>query len=285
MTNEDRNPLAETDLPPDTPPVEDELRFAPDMDAETEPLTGNEPRGDVAAFSSSEGVDIEAALAAVSTLSDMLAEQEAAEQARIAQAEAEARAAEERRMRVEHPELFFPVPPQTVLKRGQMASVVPALLLMGIGAWLTFALTATQTPPSGALIAAVLVGGVVVSLLARWLSSGRWANGSLFTALALLLVAGISAYLTLPTSPGYTRGWPLLLAGLGAAFILTALLAYQPDRRLIFPGLLLIVAAGVALTVTMNILPVGVLSLTANLWPVALVVVLLVWLLPVLRRR
>jgi hypothetical protein len=284
MTNEERNPLAETDLP-ETPAEADDLRFAPDTDSEAAPQAVDEPRGDVAIFPTVEGVDIEAALAAVSSLSDMLAEQEAAEQAKIAQAEADARAAEERRMRVEHPELFFPVPPQTVLKRGQMASVVPALLLMGIGAWLTFALTTSQTPPSAALIATVLAGGVIVSLLARWLTSGRWTSGSLFMALALLFVTGLAAYLTLPTSPGIARGWPLLLAGLGAAFIGTALLAHPPDRRLMLPGLLLIAAAGFALTVTLNLLPASVLSVAANLWPVALVLVLLVWLLPVLRRR
>lgn len=285
MTNEDRNPLAETDLPPETPPADDDLRYAPDTDAEAAPQAAEEPSGDVTVFPTTEGVDIEAALAAVSSLSDMLAEQEAAEQAKIAQAEADARAAEERRMRVEHPEMFFPVPPQTTIKRGQMASVVPALLLMGIGAWLTFALTTAQTPPSAALVVAVLAGGVIVSLLSRWLSSGRWSSGSLFVALALLSVVGVTAYLTLPSSPGMTRGWPLLLAGIGAALIVTALLARPSDRRLIAPGLLLIAAAAFALTVTLNLLSAPVLSAATTLWPVALVLVLLVGLLPVLRRR
>lgn len=288
MTNEERNLPAETDLPPETPPEDDDLRYAPVEAAAAEPdaapPSAGESRGEVTVFPVAEGVDIEAALAAVSSLSDMLAEQEAAEQAKIAQAEAEARAAEERRMRLEHPELFFPVPPQTVLRRGQMASVVPALLLMGIGAWLTFALTVSPPAPDALTIAAVLLGGVSITLLARWLSSGRWARGSLFAVLALLLTAAVSFYLTLPASPGMARGWPLLLVGAGAAFILTALLAYPPDRHLIAPGLLLVFAGLIGLAVTMALLPASLVSVIVTLWPVVLVAVVLVWLLPALRR-
>ncbi|MBI5666777.1 MAG: hypothetical protein HZC41_02110 [Chloroflexi bacterium] len=286
MTNEDRNPLTETDLSPEALPADDDLRFAPAEAAHEAALAGEaEPRDEVAVFPVADGVDIEAALAAVSTLSDMLAEQEAAEQAKIAQAEAEARAAEERRMRLEHPELFFPVPPQIVLKRGQMASVVPALLLMAIGAWLTFAQTTSPTSRDGGLVAALLIGGVAVTFIARWLSSGRWERGSLFTALALLLVAGVAFYLTLPGSPGSVRGWPLLVSAVGTAFILTALLAYPSDRRLLLPGLLLVIAGLIGLTVTLGLLPTAVTAVVVNLWPVVLALVLLVWLLPVLRRR
>lgn len=285
MTNEDRNPLAETNLPPEMLPADDDLRFAPAEAADEAASAAVDEPHDGAVFQVAEGMDIEAALAAVSSLSDMLAEQEAAEQAKIAQAEAEARAAEERRMRLEHPEMFFPVPPQIVLKRGQMASVVPALLLMAIGAWLTFAHTASPTPPDGPLVAALLVGGVAVTFLARWLSAGRWERGSLFVALALLFVAGVAFYLVLPGSVGGARGWPLLVSAVGAAFVLTALLAYPPDRRLLLPGLLLVMAGLIGLAVMMSLLPAGLTAVVVNLWPVVLALVLLVWLLPVLRRR
>lgn len=279
MMNEDRKPPTETDLPPETPP-DDETRYAP---PEAPPVEAETPA--VAVFPAGEGVDIEAALAAVSSLSDMLAEQEAAEQAKIAQAEAEAQAAEERRLRVQHPELFFPVPPATVLRRGQMASVVPALLLIGIGAWLTFALTAAPSPPDGLIMAAVLLGGVSVALLARWLSSGRWARGSLLLGLALLLITGVTFYLQQPGAMGVTQGWPLLVVGLGAAVLLTALLAYPPERRLLLPGALLTAVGLVALVVTLGLLPAEVLALAGTVWPVVLVVVLVVWLLPVVRRN
>lgn len=280
MTNEDRNPLTETDLPPEMP-SDDEARYAP---SDATPLEAESAPPAVAVFPTSEGVDIEAALAAVSSLSDMLAEQEAAEQAKIAQAAAAAQAAEERRLRVEHPELFFPVPPPTILRRGQMASVVPALLLIGIGAWLTFALTVSPPAPDALTIAAVLLGGVSVALLARWLSSGRWARGSLFAGLTLLFSVLVIVYLRQPLAAGFARGWPLLIVGLGASVILTALLAQPRDLRLLFPGLLVIIAGLIALVATLGLLPADVLALVASLWPVALVLALIVGLLPVLRR-
>ena len=99
-----------------------------------------------------DGLDIEAALAAVSTLSDVMAEQEAAELARIARIEAEAQAKVERQARMENPERFFSVPPLTTLKRGQLASIIPAVWLIGLGAWLTFTMTSTHTSPDTSLL-------------------------------------------------------------------------------------------------------------------------------------
>ncbi|GIL11800.1 MAG: hypothetical protein BroJett038_05200 [Chloroflexota bacterium] len=277
MTDEKRDFSPETE-PLDAPDETDDARFAPPDEtaapAESEAETAPAP---------AEGLDIEAALAAVSTLSDMLAEQEAAEQARIAQAEAEAMAAEERRLRLEHPERFFPVPPPVVLRRGQVASVLPALVLIALGAWLTFAYT-TGTPPDGGLVALALGGGLVIILIGRWLSSGRWARGSLFLALALIGVGGALALLAVPGSPGAARGWPLMLIGLGAAFFLAAALAAPPDRRLILPGVLLAVSGLAALVVTFGLLPGSLLDMAAGLWPAAVVALLVVWLLPVIRR-
>jgi hypothetical protein len=277
MTDEQRDFFPETE-PLDAPDETDDARFAPPDEtaapAESEAETAPAP---------AEGLDIEAALAAVSTLSDMLAEQEAAEQARIAQAEAEAMAAEERRLRLEHPERFFPVPPPVVLRRGQMASVLPALILIALGAWLTFAFT-TGAPPDGGLVTLALGGALVIVLAGRWLSSGRWARGSLFLALALTGVGGALALLAVPGSPGAARGWPLMLIGLGAAFFLTAALAAPPDRRLILPGLLLAVSGLAALVVTFGLLPGSLLDMAAGLWPAAVVALLVVWLLPVIRR-
>lgn len=277
MSDEKHDFSPETE-PLDAPDDTDDARFAPpdETGAPAEPEAETAP-------APAEGLDIEAALAAVSTLSDMLAEQEAAEQARIAQAEAEAMAAEERRMRLEHPELFFPVPPPVVLRRGQVASVLPALVLIALGAWLTFAFT-TGTPPDGGLVALALGGGLVIILAGRWLSSGRWARGSLFLALALGGMGGALLLLAAPGSPGAARGWPLALIGLGAAFFLSAALAAPPDRRLILPGVLLAVSGLAALAVTFGLLPGSLLEMAAGLWPVAAVALLVVWLLPVIRR-
>jgi len=232
-----------------------------------------------------DGMDIEAALAAVSTLSDMLAEQEAAEQARIAQAEAEVQAAAERQARLEHPEQFFPVPPLSTLHRGQMASVVPALLLIAIGAWLTFTLTISKTVPDAGLLLGIGLGSLGLTLLVRWLTAARWTHGSLFDGLALLFSAAILIFLLQPFSPGLAQGWPLLLVGIGLSAAVTGFLAFPRERRLFLPGLLLIVAGVAAFVVQMGVLGNEFINIAASLWPAALVVIALIWLLPVFRRR
>ncbi len=287
MMNEEHNTPPETQAAAD-----DDLRFAPPIDeasddANTEPEKAEAAElllevEDVPAVT--DDMDIEAALAAVSTLSDMLAEREAAAQAQAAREEAERQAAEERRARLEHPELFFPVPPMQILHRGQMASVIPALVLIGLGAWLTFSLT-TGTALNTGLIAAIMSGGLALIWLARWFSSGRWARGSLFFALAGLLGAGSLFYLLQPASPGLAGGWPLLLIAIGLAFILAGLLAAPREGRLALPGFLFVAAGTAALSVTLGLIGGEIISTAAALWPAALIAVVLIWLLPVLFRR
>ena len=291
MTNEELNLTPDDENAPELP--DDELRYAPQADiAESPDMEADES---ITAIEVDElltdidvpvtdGMDIEAALAAVSTLSDMLAEQEAAEQARIAQIEAEAQAAAERQARLEHPEQFFPVPPMSTLHRGQMASVIPALLLIGIGAWLTFSFT-TKAPPDASLITAIALGGMGLVLLVRWLGSGRWARGALFGGLSCLFSAGLLFFLLSSPSPGLLQGWPLLLVGIGIAAALTGFLAFPRNRRLLLSGLGLIVAGVAGTIITMNILSSDFLNTAASLWPVALAAVIIVWLLPVIFRQ
>jgi hypothetical protein len=291
MTNDELNLTPDDKNAAELP--DDELRYAPQADiVETPDTEADEPVADVEADEPitnidvpvTDGMDIEAALAAVSTLSDMLAEQEAAEQARIAQIEAEAQAAAERQARMEHPEQFFPVPPMSTLHRGQMASVIPALLLIGIGVWLTFSFT-TKAPPDASLIAAITFGGIGLVLLVRWLGSGRWARGSLFGGLSLLFSAGLLFFLLSSPLPGLLQGWPLLLVGIGIAAALTGFLAIPRHRRLLLSGLGLIVAGIAGSIITMNILSDDFVNTAASLWPVAIIAVIIVWLLPVIFRQ
>lgn len=289
MTNDKHN------LPPDsedTPEIslpDDEIRYAPpdivpeadknliDDFIDEEVISIDVPVTD--------GMDIEAALAAVSTLSDMLAEQEAAEQARIAQVEAEVQAAAERQARLEHPERFFPVPPMSSLHRGQMASVIPALLLIAFGAWLTFTLTTTKTAPDTSLTTGIVLGSLGIALLVRWLNADRWSRGSLFGGLALLFSAGIVVVLLQPASPGLEHGWPLLLCAIGIATAVTGLLAFPRDKRLIFPGSALFIGGMAGSIVSLGILGDDFVNTAASLWPIAAVIVAIVMLLPLLFRQ
>ena len=221
--------------------------------------------------------DIDAALAAVASFNEMMPEGEA---------EAEAQADAARTAPAFVPEMQLP--PLTTLKRGQLGSVVPALLLIGIGAWLML-LTTTGTQLDPLLLALVIGGGIVLSLLAQWIGTGRWSRGVLFFALAALLltgaVAGINAFAQQSGGIDLVQGYPLLIAALGLAFVLDGILARPASARVITPGLLLIVAGGVGLAVTLNLLPTSLLDFAAPLLPVVLVIVAVLLLLPLIFRR
>jgi hypothetical protein len=286
---------------PEITPPEDEMRFAPpvmdDVPApeEVRDFVDESPEAyaleaEVVAFeietvneelNSAPEVDLDAALAAISALDDMLAEQEASELAELARQQAEEDARAKRQARLQSPELFFPMPSLSMMQRGRLDSVVPALALIGIGAWLTFALTTGTSAPSLGLLALVIGAGLGLTLLVHWLNSGRWALGTLFFGLCSLLVGGIFAFVfaqgTLPTD------WPLLLMGPGLAFLITGVIARE--GKLLPPGLLLVISSLAALAVTNRLLPEGVLSTLAGLWPLALVIVAVVLLLPRFARR
>ncbi len=219
--------------------------------------------------------DIDAALAAVASFSDLTPEGDADAQADAA-----------RTAPAFVPEMQLP--PLTTLKRGQLGSVVPALLLIGIGAWLTL-LTTTGTQPDTLLVTLVIGGGVVLSLLAQWVGTRRWSRGVLFFALAALLlsgaVAGINALAQQSGGITLVQGYPLLIAALGVAFVLDGILARPANTRVIAPGVLLIVAGGVGLVVTLDVLPASVLDFAAPLLPVVLVIVAALLLLPLIFRR
>ncbi len=221
--------------------------------------------------------DIDAALAAVASFNEMMPEGEA---------EAEAQADAARTAPAFVPEMQLP--PLTTLKRGQLGSVVPALLLIGIGAWLML-LTTTGAQPDPLLVALVIGGGIVLSLLAQWIGTGRWSRGVLFFALAALLltgaVAGFNAFAQQSGGVNLVQGYPLLIAALGLAFVLDGVLARPASARVIAPGMLLIVAGGVGLAVTLNLLPTSLLDFAAPLLPVVLVIVTVLLLLPLIFRR
>jgi hypothetical protein len=209
--------------------------------------------------------DIDAALAAVASLSEMTSEAEV-----------------QRAAPTFVPEMSMP--PLTTLKRGQLGSLVPALLLIGIGAWLTLT-TTTGSPPDPLLVAGALVGALIVTLLAQWISSGRWSRGMLFFALIGLLVAGVTGFALQPNGLNLAQAYPLLIAAVGLALVLDGFLARPANARLIAPGALLVLAGVIGLTMTLGLIPADVLTFAAPLAPVVLIVVVVLWLLPLVFRR
>lgn len=220
------------------------------------------------------GTDIDAALAAVSSLSDLVAEQEAAEEAR----------AEARRPTVTAYKPTLPAPPLSTLKRGSLGSLVPALLLMGGGAWLTFTFT-TGATVEPLLLTALVIGGIALSLLAQWLGTRRWSRGVLFAALLIAAVAGVIVFSLQPGGIDLVRGWPLLLVALGVALLLAGLLARPVERRAFVPALLLALAGALGLGFTGGYLPQDFLAIVTPYAPAGLVALAVVWAAPLLFKR
>jgi len=228
-------------------------------------------------------LDIEAALASVASLSDVMAEREAAELAEMTRRQEREAARAEVAARRAHRAMS--VPPPTILRRGQLASVVPALLLMGVGAWLTFA----QSVPgvmqiSPALVAGALAGVLIITLLAQWLHSKRWSRGVFFFAALALLVSGSYVFSTLSPNNAVMLP-PLLLLSAALAFALTGLLSRPADRHLMLPAALFAVAAVIALLAALGIVPSQILAGAAPLWPIVVGALAVIWLLPVVLRR
>jgi hypothetical protein len=103
--------------------------------------------------------------------------------------------------------------------------------------------------------------------------------------LSLLSSASLLFFLLLPASPGLANGWPLLLTGIGIAALLTGLIAMPRDKRLIFPGISLIVAGIAGTIVSLGLLDADFTSTAASYWPVVLAAIAVIWLLPVLFRQ
>lgn len=230
-------------------------------------------------------LDIDAALASVASLSDVIAQREAEESAEQARIEAEQRAAEEAEQR--RSRYYFPRPPAMTLARGQLASIVPALVLMVVGAWLTFSLSTSETPLDAGLTTFVVLGSAGLCVLAYWLSSERWSVGSAAVGLALIFAGAVGFYLPATDSVGIPDGWTLFIAALGAAIVVGALLSHTAERgRQAYTGLLILITGMAGYAVTTGMLPQDASDAVSQFGlPLLAIVAVLAFVPLVLRRR
>lgn len=264
-------------------------------------------------FLNTDEIDVESALAAIALLHELTREQEPEEIDEVEEADAvdkvleaeaedavesadlteEEEAAPEAEVYVEYQEVEaetviqsdFPRPPQSALHRGQMASIVPAALLIAVGAGLTIILTTSdEATLNPALVIAGGIGASGIALISYWLTSARWSAGSFLVGMVLVLCGATAAYLTLANTIDLTRGWPLLLTAVGAAFVITDLVN-PSDRRLWLVGLVLAIAGFAGVVVTAGMLDAGIVQILRGLWPVALVIVAVLLIVPIFRRN
>ncbi|MDX2140803.1 MAG: hypothetical protein SF123_22150 [Chloroflexota bacterium] len=217
-------------------------------------------------------LDIDAALAAVATLSDGAAEREASEDAQEVAAEPGST-----------PVFLLPTPTPVALKRGTPASFIPALILIVSGALLTLATTSGAAIPTTVVVFGALAA-LALLMLGYWLTARRWARGAFFFAVLLLLSAAAMYAITQPGGLGMA-GLPLLIIATGAALVLTAFFSRPAIRRLALPGFLLIIGGAAALIFSLGLINGALLAtITPYAW-IMPIVLLVLWLLPLIFRR
>ncbi len=238
-----------------------------------------------------DSLNIDAALAALGSLTDVIAEREAEEAREAArqaalkadaeEREAAARAAAEELARWKA-SYHMARPPMVKLGRGRIASVLPGVALMALGTYLTFAYTLGQ-PPEPALLAALFAGWGALALLAYWLTAERWASGALFGALLIISAGSVTAHLLLNAQ---TVSVPLYAAAFGAALALTGVLTRPIQGPLSVIGLAVLISSGLWLILESS----GALSSAlrdglAVAAPFVLAVALILLLLPLIFQR
>lgn len=217
-------------------------------------------------------LDIDAVLASVSTLDHLIAEREAAERA---EEDARLRAEADQRRQMD---AYAGRPPELILQRGGLASVLPAIALIAGGAWLTFTLATAETPPTGGVVALGAAAIVGLMLIGVWLSSRRWARGALFAGLTLILGAGALYWLSLDSTP--PENWPVILAAPGIAALIASVLARPASAALTYTALVLLTIAASAFVVSSGAIDPARLDPITPLWPIPVGVLLILMLLP-----
>lgn len=248
--------------------------------------------------------DIDAALAAVASLGAADLDEEifeddlpytpeaelatrAAPEVEITPAPNKRRREKQQKQPVDHYAPAMRLPPASTLKRGQLGSVIPALALIGVGAWLTITTTSGGTVDLS-LLGLIGVGIVVLSLLAYSISMGRWTRGTIFFAALIALVGGVFVFTTqplnLPVGFNLVTGYPLFVVALGLAMFISALLSRPLSRGAFAPGIVLLAAGIIGSAVTFGLVPSDILQFAAPLWFVPIVALVLIWMLPLVFR-
>lgn len=149
---------------------------------------------------------------------------------------------------------------------------ITALLMIALG---VLYLSVTLTPELGSLPPVVMIGitaaAVALSLIGRFVFNGRRERGLFALGALILLWAGLLA-LVVNGNLSVGQGWPLALAAVGAALLLTFVFERNHERGLLLPGFALIVAGIVAMPFGVGLVPREIMATLALLWPLLLLI-------------
>lgn len=176
------------------------------------------------------------------------------------------------------------MPRLLTVRRGQLTSLVPALILIGLGAWWTVA-NVTGTPVDPLLVGAVLTGGLVLTFAVAWLVNGRWARGLLLVVVLALFAAGGGALVLNAGLANALAAYPLLFSALGVAILLAGLFGRPRERAWLGPAVVFIAAGIIGYLVVAGAVPAGILSAATAYWFVPAILLLVLVALPLFVRR
>jgi len=173
--------------------------------------------------------------------------------------------------------------------RQQIAMLPLALALIALGVFLSARAFEVEGLPEvdDATLALGFGGALAFTAVFHALVFGRRERGLLFFGLLPLVIAGLVYALIefVEPEPDAAEWWPLVLVALGVALLLTYVLERARDVRLILLGVLALVAAGTAYTVTSGLIEQDWLDRAADYWPLLLAALGLGLLPAAFRRR
>jgi len=169
--------------------------------------------------------------------------------------------------------------------RGRITVFPFAMGLITLGALLLAEPRVEGFDVTPAIAALIIIASLVLTNLFRFFASGRRERGLLFLALAVLSLGIVLAIISLSgNSVDVFEWWPLVLTGGAGALFLTWLFERQHERGLLGLAALFLVASGVALTVTLEIIPQDAIDQVGDYFPLLIAFIGLT-LIPLALRR
>lgn len=157
---------------------------------------------------------------------------------------------------------------------GRLAISPLAFGLIGLGSLLLAENFVEELEITAGAAITLLLGSFVLTTTFRFFESGRRQRGLFFMGVVLLIWGAIVALNVLREDKfPIDEFWPLTIAGVGAAFFITFLFERNHQAGLVFPGIILMFASGIAFLVTLDVIGQGTLDEVKDFWPLLAAVV------------
>ena len=157
---------------------------------------------------------------------------------------------------------------------GRLAIAPLAFGLIGLGSLLLTENFIEELEITAGAAITILLGSFVLTTVFRFFESGRRQRGLFFVGVVLLIWGGVVALNVLRDDKfPLDEFWPLTIAGVGAAFFITFLFERNHQAGLVFPGIILMFASGIAFLVTLDVIGPDLTDGVKDFWPLMVAVV------------